>query len=160
MSACAKAGNPEPPGWTPPGTPVQEVFSPSTADLGQGSCVFLIDLRLSHYASEHVFVFVFDTGKTDLGGMHSIGAPIHVYPLYENAFRAHRQQSLRENNDESAALYAEFAQVAAQNGYSWNYGKPPASKEEIGSVSKRNRMICAPCKFLARSIHPDFFWAN
>lgn len=81
--------------------------------------------------------------------MHSIGAPIHVYPLYENAFRAHRQQNLRENNDESAALYAEFAKVAAQNQYSWNYGKSPASKDEIGSVSKKNRMICTPCEYLA-----------
>ncbi|KAJ4385587.1 hypothetical protein N0V93_010016 [Gnomoniopsis smithogilvyi] len=124
LSACAKAGKPEPTGWTKPATPVQEVFSPSTADLGQ-----------------------------DLGGMHSIGAPIHVYPLYENAFRAHRQQSLRENNEESAALYAEFARVAAQNQHSWNYGKPPASKEEIGSVSPRNRMICTPYPLLMNAFN-------
>lgn len=43
VSACAKAGNPEPPGWTPPETPVQEVFSPSTADLGQGSCILFLN---------------------------------------------------------------------------------------------------------------------
>lgn len=78
--------------------------------------------------------------------MHSIGAPIHIYPLYENAFRAHRRQTLRENNDESAALYADFAQVAARNEYSWNHENAPASKREIGTVSRRNRMICLPCE--------------
>lgn len=87
---------------------------------------------------------------TDLGGIHSIGAPIHVYPLYENAFRAYRGQSIRENNAESARLYAQFSQVASQNPYSWNYGKPADTAESIGTVSKRNRMICFPCKTVSR----------
>lgn len=81
--------------------------------------------------------------------MHSIGAPIHIYPLYENAFRAHRKQSLLENTDESAALYAGFAKVAAQHPYAWNHGKPAASKEDIGAVSRKNRMICSPCEDIA-----------
>lgn len=85
-------------------------------------------------------------GRPDIGGMHSIGAPIQVYPLYENAFRAHRGQTPRANDDESAALYAGFAKVAAQHPFAWNYGKPPATKEEIQSVSRRNRMICSPCE--------------
>lgn len=85
-------------------------------------------------------------GKPDIGGMHSIGAPIQVYPLYENAFRAHRGQTPRANNDESATLYAGFAKVAAQHPHAWNYGRPPATKEEIQSVSRRNRMICSPCE--------------
>lgn len=78
--------------------------------------------------------------------MHSIGAPIHIYPLYEAAFRAKRRQTLRENNEESATLYAEFAKVAAQNHYSWNFGKPPLNKDQIGTVSPRNRLICSPCE--------------
>lgn len=84
--------------------------------------------------------------ERDIGGMHSIGAPIQVYPLYENAFRAHRGQTPRDNSDESAALYAAFAKVAAQNPYSWSHGRAPAGKEEIRTVSRRNRMICSPCK--------------
>lgn len=116
VASCAKAGSAKPPGWTTPPGPLDGVFSPTTADLG----------------------------KT-IGGLHSIGAPIHVYPLYENALRAHCGQTLQENNDESAALYADFAKVAAQNEYSWNHGKPPASKNEIGTVSPKNRMICLPC---------------
>ncbi|KAL1870209.1 hypothetical protein Daus18300_005274 [Diaporthe australafricana] len=124
VTACAKAGQAEPPDWTKPATSVEDVFSPSTMDLGQ-----------------------------DIGGMHSIGAPIHIYPLYENAFRAHRGQTLKENNDESAALYADFAQVAARNQFSWNHGMKPATKEEIGVVSKRNRMICSPYPLLMNAFN-------
>ena len=83
--------------------------------------------------------------RVDLGAIHDIGAPIHVYPLFENGFRAHRNQTIKENNRESAKLYADFAKVAEGNQYAWNYGKA-ASEEFIGSVSKRNRMICFPCK--------------
>ena len=68
--------------------------------------------------------------------------------MYENAFRARRGQSIGENHGESTRLYAEFARVAAQSEYSWNYGRPPATEREIGSVSARNRMICFPCEFL------------
>ncbi|RMD40494.1 hypothetical protein DV735_g4635, partial [Chaetothyriales sp. CBS 134920] len=62
-----------------------------------------------------------------IGAAHDIGVPIHVYPLYENAFRAHRRQTIKENNDESARLYADFAKVAEKQKYSWNYGKEPAN---------------------------------
>lgn len=37
VTAYAKAGQAEPPGWTKPATSVDAVFSPSTIDLGQGS---------------------------------------------------------------------------------------------------------------------------
>jgi hypothetical protein len=80
----------------------------------------------------------------DLGAIHQIGAPIHVYPLYENAFRAHRGQTLEANREESAKLYAEFSKVAEKNEYAWGYGSS-SSEEEIKSVGKRNRMICFPC---------------
>lgn len=41
VSACAKAGMAEPPGWTKPEMPVQEAFSPTTADLGEGWSSFV-----------------------------------------------------------------------------------------------------------------------
>ena len=83
-------------------------------------------------------------GSVDLGALHSIGAPIHIYPLYENGFRAHRKQSVEQNHQESAQLYAEFAEVAEHNRYAWNSGKSETA-ESIGTVTKRNRMICFPC---------------
>jgi len=97
-------------------------------------------------------------GIVDTGAIHSIGAPIHVYPLFENGFRAYRGQSIRENNTESAELYAEFAKVAEKNPLAWNYGHQAETVESIGTVTKRNRMICFPCKdSLATFILPTKF---
>ena len=85
----------------------------------------------------------------DLGARHQIGAPIHVYPLYENGFRAHRGQSVEENHAESTSMYAEFAKIAAENEVAWNYGHVE-SEETIGRVEGKNRMICFPCTWPLR----------
>lgn len=81
----------------------------------------------------------------DLGSLHSIGAPIHIYPLYENGFRAHRGQSIKANHEESTLLYESFSKVAERNPYAWNTGKGE-SQPSIGTVSGNNRMICFPCE--------------
>jgi hypothetical protein len=81
----------------------------------------------------------------DVGTLHEMGLPIHVYPLYENAMRADRGQTFDENHRESAELYAAFDRVACQHEYSWRAGESPKSADEIGSITKRNRMICTPC---------------
>ncbi|KAG9943696.1 hypothetical protein KCU85_g8465, partial [Aureobasidium melanogenum] len=86
------------------------------------------------------------------GSLHKIGLPIHIYPLYENGFRAKRKQSIRANHEESAALYAQFAEVAKENTLAWNHGKA-ASKEDIGTVSKKNRMICFPYPLLMNAFN-------
>ena len=124
LSACAAAKKMPPPGWTTPEQSVTSVFSPTARELAPS-----------------------------LGAIHSIGAPIHVYPLFENGFRAHRGQSIQQNNQESAQLYAEFAQVASQNPYAWNYGKPAETESSIGTVTKRNRMICFPYPLLMNAFN-------
>lgn len=86
------------------------------------------------------------------GTLHSMGLPIHVYPLYENGRRAHRGLSAAESAAESAKMYAEFDRIGSENVYSWNYRQPPKTAEQIGLVSKKNRMICDPCN--AASISP------
>ncbi|KAJ5604363.1 Thiolase [Penicillium lagena] len=63
----------------------------------------------------------------------------------DHGFRAHRGQSVSENHEESAFLYANFSQVAARNPYAWNYGHDAETMKSIGTVSKRNRIICLPC---------------
>jgi acetyl-CoA acetyltransferase len=124
LSACAAAKKMPPPGWTKLDQSVDSVFSPTARELGQS-----------------------------LGAIHSIGAPIHVYPLFENGLRAHRRQSIPQNNKESAELYAEFAKVAEQNPLAWNYGKPAETAESIGTVTKRNRMICFPYPLLMNAFN-------
>jgi acetyl-CoA acetyltransferase len=86
------------------------------------------------------------SGET-LEGIHGIGAPIQVYALYENSLRAQKGQSFQENHNESARMYAEFAEVSSKNPVSWHYGKAD-SKETIGTVSPKNRMICTPYTML------------
>ncbi|KAM0693083.1 hypothetical protein Q7P36_007640 [Cladosporium allicinum] len=113
-----------PPGWTPTKDSVNEVFSPTTREL-----------------------------KPDLGATHHIGNPIQIYPLYENGLRAARGQSVIDNHKESAALYGEFAKVAEHNPYAWNYGSPAQSAEDIGTPSKKNRMICHPYPLLMNAFN-------
>jgi hypothetical protein len=67
-----------------------------------------------------------------------------VYPLYENAFRAHRGQSLKANHEESAKLYADFSKIAESNDFAWSQGRFD-SEEVIGTIGPKNRMICYPC---------------
>ena len=124
LSACAAAKKLPPPGWTSVEENVDAVFSPSTRDLG-----------------------------SNLGALHDIGAPIHVYPLFENGLRAHRGQSIEENNAESGALYAEFARVAESNSLAWSHGQPAKTAEEITTVSARNRMICLPYPLLMNAFN-------
>lgn len=129
-----------PPGWSTTEQAVGSVFSPTRRELGDSTSKpnSQINLRIGE-------LWALLNQKSDLGAIHGIGAPIHVYPLYENGFRAHRKQSFAENNRESAKMYAEFAKIAERQPYAWNYGKPAATEEFIGTVSKKNRMICFPC---------------
>jgi hypothetical protein len=131
VGACAAAGKFPPPGWTNPDESGKAVSVSDVSRFGEST--------ISHESMSEYLSFI------DLGTLHSVGLPIHVYPLYENAFRAHRGQSMQENNQESAELYADFAKVAEQNPVAWNFGRPAATEEIIGTVSKKNRMICFPC---------------
>jgi hypothetical protein len=132
VSACAAAKKLPPPGWTTPSQAVDSVFTPTGRDLGNSS----ISSLWQSLSSAHQV--------TDAGAIHQIGAPIHVYPLYENAFRAHRGQSLQANHEESAKLYADFSKVAKGNALAWSQGKSD-SEDVIGTVGPKNRMICYPC---------------
>ncbi|RMZ66726.1 acetyl- acetyltransferase [Pyrenophora seminiperda CCB06] len=140
LSACAAAKKLPPPAWTPPSEAVDSVFTPTGRDLGN-SAVSSLWQTLS-----------FSNHHQDIGAIHKIGAPIHVYPLYENAFRARRGQSLQANHDESAKLYAELAQVAEKNERAWSYGSCK-SEEEIKVVGKKNRMICYPYPLLMNAFN-------
>lgn len=126
LTACAAAKKLPPPSWTPlpEGTDVSSVFSPTTRGL-----------------------------EETYGGKHGIGMPIQVYPLYENGLRAHLGQSLAANHAESAELYKQFADVAAGHAVAWGYGKPALSAEEIGTVGKKNRMICFPYPLLMNAFN-------
>ncbi|KAL4897843.1 hypothetical protein BDV59DRAFT_208470 [Aspergillus ambiguus] len=88
-----------------------------------------------------------------LAKIHRIGVPMQIYPLYENGRRARLGQTIEENHEESAALYGKFAQVAAMNPMSWNYGKEQQTAESIGTITGRNRMICFPYPLLMNAFN-------
>ncbi|KAF4341928.1 hypothetical protein FBEOM_4094 [Fusarium beomiforme] len=87
------------------------------------------------------------------GALHSIGMPIQVYPLYENAYRKHYQQTFHENHHESAALYADFDKVACQHPNSWRAGETPRDLDAIMTITKQNRMICTPYPLLMNAFN-------
>jgi acetyl-CoA C-acetyltransferase len=81
-------------------------------------------------------------GSTDIEIRHGANAPLRIYPLFENAIRAHKGRSIADHQQRLAALCARLAQVAKDNPFAWfRDGK---TAEEIGTVTPENRMICFP----------------
>lgn len=73
---------------------------------------------------------------------YGLVAPTDIYPLYENAMRAALGQTLAEAQAESAAIWAQFSQVAAGNPHAWL--RKPVSAAEIATPSPDNRPIAFP----------------
>ncbi len=78
------------------------------------------------------------------GPMQAAGLllPTRVYPLFENALRAARGETVEESARASAELYAAYSAVAAANPAAWNPEVRTAA--EIGTVGPGNRMVCEP----------------
>ncbi|EGX91593.1 acetyl-CoA acetyltransferase [Cordyceps militaris CM01] len=123
LAGCQKAGQMPPPGWVEP-DPDGKSVSMDMSILGDGA-----------------------------GPRHSVGLPIHVYPLYEIGRRARLRQTAQQNNQESATMYAAFDEIGSKNEYSWNYGEKIKTAEFIGSITKRNRIICEPYPLLMNAFN-------
>ena len=77
-----------------------------------------------------------------LEARHGLTAPIHVYPLFENALRAEADRTIDEHQRFLGELMAAHAAVAAANPYAWF---PTAyTPDEITTVSPDNRAVCFP----------------
>jgi len=68
--------------------------------------------------------------------------PTHLYPLYEMAAESAWGQTPDEGTRESAALWAQFAAVAAENDYAWIRTQPSAA--QIATLAADNRLISWP----------------
>jgi acetyl-CoA C-acetyltransferase len=93
-------------------------------------------------------------GNNEIEQRHHAQMPTNVYPLFENALRAHRGWSIARHRAHLAALCARLAAVARDNPYAWfRDGK---SAEEIATVGASNRMIAFPYpKFMNAIINVD-----
>jgi acetyl-CoA C-acetyltransferase len=75
--------------------------------------------------------------------------PVQVYPMFENALRAHAGRSIEEHSTFISELWADFSRVASTNPYAWSQERRTA--EEIRTVSPANRMIGFPYPKLMNS---------
>jgi acetyl-CoA C-acetyltransferase len=81
-------------------------------------------------------------GFSEIEARHGATTPPRIYPLFENAIRAHLGQSIDEHQRHVGDLYARFATVAADNPGAWF--REAYSPEDITAVTPDNRMICFP----------------
>ncbi len=81
--------------------------------------------------------------------MLRIGQPIQIYPLFENALRHHRGESIEDHLVRISELWAGFSRVAAENPHAWL--REARSAEEIRTISASNRPVSFPYPKLMNS---------
>jgi acetyl-CoA C-acetyltransferase len=74
---------------------------------------------------------------------------IQIYPMYENAIRYHRAESIPAHQERISALWASFSQIASSNPDAWL--KKPVSAETIRTASSKNRRVSIPYTKLMNS---------
>ncbi|MCH8204451.1 MAG: acetyl-CoA acetyltransferase [Candidatus Hydrogenedentes bacterium] len=79
---------------------------------------------------------------SDVEAAHGLQPPINVYPLFENALRAHYGWSIEEHLDRLGRLFSGFSKVASENPNAWF--RKAYTPEEIATVSQNNRMVGFP----------------
>ena len=81
-------------------------------------------------------------GMREIELKHGAAAPIQVFPLFENALRAHKGRSLGEHRRSLSRLCGAFSATAAQNPYAWfRDGK---SGDQIVTATAENRYVGFP----------------
>jgi acetyl-CoA C-acetyltransferase len=81
-------------------------------------------------------------GGNEMETKHGAIAPIQVYPLFENALRAHKGRSIEEHRARLARLCGDLSATAAQNPYAWfRDGK---TGEQITTATAENRYVGFP----------------
>ncbi|MEX2625832.1 MAG: hypothetical protein WD225_03050, partial [Ilumatobacteraceae bacterium] len=93
-------------------------------------------------------------GQSEFEAAAGLDKPPHVYPLFENALRAHFGRSLDEHLAVVGRLFARFTDVAADNPHAWF---PTArTADELVTPSPTNRMVAYPyTKYLNAILNTD-----
>ncbi|GBF57389.1 hypothetical protein PbB2_01056 [Candidatus Phycosocius bacilliformis] len=73
---------------------------------------------------------------------HGLEFPANVYPMFENAYRAHLGRSLSDHQSAMGALFAPFTEVASRNPFAW-FPKVQ-SPDSLSQVDPSNRMVGFP----------------
>lgn len=85
----------------------------------------------------------------DAEKVRRIGMPIQVYPIFENALRHARGESLEQHRRRISALWAGFSEVASHNPNAWI--RERKSAEEIATPGPENRPVSFPYPMLMNS---------
>jgi len=80
--------------------------------------------------------------SSELEARHGLRAPIHTFPLFENALRSAHGRSAEQQRALAAEILASNASVTAANPHAWFRDAPSAA--DIAEVSTDNRMIVYP----------------
>jgi acetyl-CoA C-acetyltransferase len=78
-----------------------------------------------------------------------IQAPIQIYPIFENALRHQRGESIAAHSKRISELWAGFSQVAKDNGTAWI--RDAVDAETIRTPGPKNRMVSFPYPKLMNS---------
>jgi len=78
-----------------------------------------------------------------------IGQPIQLYPIFENALRHHRGESIEAHLERISELWAGFSRVAAGNPHAWI--REAKTALEIRTISAANRPVSFPYPKLMNS---------
>jgi acetyl-CoA C-acetyltransferase len=81
-------------------------------------------------------------GTTEHEVNHGLQMPTTIYPLFENALRAHSGRSIVAHRAQLGALCSRMSAVAAHNPYAWF--RQARSAEDIATATPENRMIGFP----------------
>lgn len=93
-------------------------------------------------------------GHSPREARYGLGLPVAMYPLFENALRARRGESVEAHLARLGALMAPFTRVAAQNPHAWF--PVERSAEELVRVTADNRWVAFPYpKYLNAVIETD-----
>lgn len=76
-------------------------------------------------------------------------APIQIYPIFENALRHQRGESIPDHAKRISELWAGFSQVAKDNPSAWL--RDPVDAETIRTPGPKNRMVSFPYPKLMNS---------
>ena len=78
-----------------------------------------------------------------------IRAPIQIYPIFENALRHQKGESIEDHARRISELWAGFSQVAKDNPTAWL--RDPVNAETIRTPGPKNRMVSFPYPKLMNS---------
>jgi len=101
-----------------------------------------IDLGWSARGNPAVDVGDTRNGINELEAAHGATIPTRIYPLFENALRAHYGRSIEEHQRTIGEMMATFSAVATENEHAWF--REARLAEEIYTPAETNRYISFP----------------